>query len=106
MTRPVALRTVSAVSATCGIDRRTLSRLCAEGRVSGAVKVGWGWLIPVDRDGRPTIQAPTGLRSGRPAGWTARVVVAPAVRRPRRRAAVRVRVSPKKTPSHCSKIGV
>ncbi len=47
---------VKEASAKWGITDRRIRLLCAEGRIDGAIKLGWSWTIPADtpkpRDGR------------------------------------------------------
>ena len=47
---------VKEAAAKWGISDRRIRILCAEGRIDGAIKLGWSWTIPSDtpkpRDGR------------------------------------------------------
>ena len=47
---------VREAAAKWGISDRRIRLLCAEGRIDGAIKLGWSWTIPSDtpkpRDGR------------------------------------------------------
>lgn len=36
-----------------GISQRRVQRLCEQGRVLGAVKLGWAWAIPIEAS-KPT----------------------------------------------------
>ena len=47
---------VKEAAAKWGITDRRIRLLCSEGRIDGAIKLGWSWTIPADtpkpRDGR------------------------------------------------------
>ena len=42
------LLSISQLSEKWGISARRIQKLCAEGRIEGAVKVGYSWIIPAD----------------------------------------------------------
>ena len=59
---------VKEASAKWGITDRRIRLLCAEGRIDGAIKLGWSWTIPADtpkpRDGRVLRKFKTMIRPG------------------------------------------
>lgn len=42
------LLSISQLSEKWGISARRIQKLCAEGRIEGALKVGYSWVIPAD----------------------------------------------------------
>lgn len=51
----------SQLSERWGISSRRVQKLCAEGRIEGAIKVGYSWIIPAEAK-RPSDER---IRSGR-----------------------------------------